>query len=579
MVKSRSQQTVGFLSRKKTFLSKDDKSSAGGIDVHAREVCAAINEREDAFTTSSCSGRAFLWRGEGVKSTSNFLRYRVTHELIPEGEPYFELAGLGAEVVDGAWEEIRRTREKAPQPARRPAPSCLAALASYSEGLCAGRCGTGTPAAGAAGSRTEGDPSVWLRFEPFILHVCCRDFAAAAAIIAAVRQVFKNVGVQSWSEGKVMLAIWGDEGLDMALTDGSGRPLFVGQAGWLQELVNSRHKKNWAKIDRLTEALKEAARAPVRGGAAGAPGSDGSGSEADAGPLGDDWQLAPARAGPRHFDVVGDVAVLSALPEGSEPSAVGRAVLSENHKVKVVALRQGALQSDHRKPGPLLVIAGPERRPLMTTHAEFGVRYVVNLEATFFNPRMGPERQRICGQVGPGERVLVLFSGCGPEALQLAAKTEADSVTAVELNPDAVRCARRGLELLAKQDPGRAGRVRLIEGDAGSAAAELEQRSFHRVLAPRPKAACEEEDARIADGFLRVLLPLLRPGGVCHWYDFVADWEFPSCERSTARIQQACARAGRTCSVLRCAPANNKPVAERQYRTVIDFAVDQGLPA
>jgi len=271
--------------------------------------------------------------------------------------------------------------------------------------------------------------------------------------------------------------------------------------------------------------------------------------------------------------------VLSALPEGSEAGAVGRAVLKENARVKVVALRQGALQSDHRKPGPLLVIAGPERRPLMTTHAEFGVRYVVDLEAVFFSPRMGPERQRICGQVVPGERVLVLFAGCGPEALQLAAKTEAASVTAVELNPEAVKCARRGLELLARQDPGRAGRVRLIEGDAASAAAGLEQRSFHRVLAPRPKAACEEEDARLAEGFLAGLLPLLRPGGVCHWYDFVADWEFPSCERSTARIQQACAVAGRACGVLRCAAANSKPVAERQYRTVIDFAVDPGLTA
>ncbi|CAK0808353.1 unnamed protein product [Prorocentrum cordatum] len=357
------QRSQGFLSRKQTFLSKDDKSSAGGIDAHAREVCAAINEREDAFTTSSCSGRAFLWRGQGVKSTSNFLRYRVTHELIPEAEPYFELAGLGAEVVDGAWEEqVLRTRVKAPQQARRPAPSCLAALAACSEGLCRGRCGSGAAAAGAAGPRPEGDPSVWLRFEPFILHVCCRDFAAAAAVIAAARQAFKNVGVQSWSEGKVMLAIWGDEGLDMALTDGSGRPLFVGQAGWLQELVNSRHRRNWAKIDRFTAALREAAQTPAAIGAASGPGSDCSGSEqgagaAEEGLVGDDCQPRPARAAPRHFDVVGDVAVLSALPEGSEAGAVGRAVLKENARVKVVALRQGALQSDHRKPGPLLVIS------------------------------------------------------------------------------------------------------------------------------------------------------------------------------------------------------------------------------
>eukprot|EP00971_Amphidinium_carterae_P275012 5456808-Amphidinium_carterae.1 len=42
------------------------------------------------------------------------------------------------------------------------------------------------------------------------------------------RSVFKNVGLQSWTELKYMVAIWGDEGLDMPLTAPDGSPVFQG---------------------------------------------------------------------------------------------------------------------------------------------------------------------------------------------------------------------------------------------------------------------------------------------------------------------------------------------------------------
>ena len=90
--------------------------------------------------------------------------------------------------------------------------------------------------------------------------MCCRDLVAAAALMAAARTVFKNVGLQGWGdakEAKLIVAIWGDEGLDMPLTGPTGIPLFQGQDAWLQSLVNSRHLRNWGKIDRFTAALRQ----------------------------------------------------------------------------------------------------------------------------------------------------------------------------------------------------------------------------------------------------------------------------------------------------------------------------------
>ena len=96
---------------------------------------------------------------------------------------------------------------------------------------------------------------IWLRYEPFILHVMCRSLSAASALMAAARPAFKNVGLTSWSDTKFVVAIWGDEGVDMPLTppgsaEGGNVFLFSGQEAWLMELVNERHRRNWQKIER-----------------------------------------------------------------------------------------------------------------------------------------------------------------------------------------------------------------------------------------------------------------------------------------------------------------------------------------
>merc|ERR1712129_490392 len=203
---------------------------------------------------------------------------------------------------------------------------------------------------------------------------------------------------------------------------------------------------------------------------------------------------------------------------------MGTAILAGNRKIKIVAARSGSLQSELRQAGSLEILAGPQRRPLITTHTEFGVRYVIDLESVFFSTRMGPERQCLCSQVQPGEHVCVLFAGCGPEALQIADKTEAEAVVAVELGEAAVRCARRSFELLSRRSTERASRVQVMQGDALIVARELVSngQGFDRVLAPRPKAATETDDDVLARSFFASIataaenwgsLPLLRLRG------------------------------------------------------------------
>ena len=71
-----------FTQAKQQALTKHDKSSATSFDARVVGLCAAANDSPYVFTTSSCSGRHLLWRGEGVKATHSFARGRVSHDRV-----------------------------------------------------------------------------------------------------------------------------------------------------------------------------------------------------------------------------------------------------------------------------------------------------------------------------------------------------------------------------------------------------------------------------------------------------------------------------------------------------------------
>ncbi|MBI4983708.1 hypothetical protein HZC32_03630 [Candidatus Woesearchaeota archaeon] len=71
-----------FPNDKKTFLAKLDKSKKGYIDERIASLLNVINSKRDYYTTSSCSGRVYLWRGSGKKNETEWLK--VSHDLIDE---------------------------------------------------------------------------------------------------------------------------------------------------------------------------------------------------------------------------------------------------------------------------------------------------------------------------------------------------------------------------------------------------------------------------------------------------------------------------------------------------------------
>ena len=337
--------TTHFQTRKSNCLSKRDKSSAGRIDPFAVEICDSLNRREEYYTTSSCAGRCFLYRGDGIKSWHGqggpgagaavddnggvvvddaigpsrvgggeggagrddddddddddvdrratvpggggklgfFKRYRISHDLIREPSRYFDLSTLaGGEDPTGGGDPIPSVGQFDH--------GNNAAFRIMLEG------GSSSSSSSSGPSLVmPADTPVWLRYEPFILHVMCRSLGASSALMALARPAFKNVGLTSWHDGgdgddnnhgngknnrqckgggpRYLVAIWGDEGLDMPLSlpSSPGCGLFynpedgesVKNAEWLAQLVNERHARNWKKIERFVESMRSLEEAPI----------------------------------------------------------------------------------------------------------------------------------------------------------------------------------------------------------------------------------------------------------------------------------------------------------------------------
>ena len=386
--------TTHFQTRKFNCLSKRDKSSAGRIDPRAVDICAALNSRDEYYTTSSCAGRCFLYCGDGIKSWHStaaagddindsatidgggsatgviddtvagklgfFKRYRVNHDIIREPTRYFDLTTL----IDG----------QDPTGGGDPIPT----IGQFDHGNNAGF------KSKLDEYKFDASTPLWLRFEPFILHVMCRSLKAASVLMALARPAFKNVGLTSWNSGggggdeenatddgknknqqtkgggpRYLVAIWGDEGLDMPLSlpSSPGQGLYYNpnndqeaNAEWLTQLVNERHARNWKKIDRFVEAMKGMAEGAVDVVARGINGLDDATHGIDKVELSDEYYNDSVGSGsgsskraqsglplPRSYDVVGDVAVLNSLPEGDEETQrkVGEWILSRNKAMKV----------------------------------------------------------------------------------------------------------------------------------------------------------------------------------------------------------------------------------------------------
>lgn len=205
------------------------------------------------------------------------------------------------------------------------------------------------------------------------------------------------------------------------------------------------------------------------------------------------------------YEVIGDIAVLTEAIDNRKEQLVAHALMNQHKNIKVVAKRISAVEGVFRT-RKLEIIAGANRTETM--HKENGCRYKLDLEKVYFNPRLAGERNRVASQVArssiKAEEVIDMFAGVGSFSIQVAKRAPQSHVTAIDINPDAIRYLRENMKLNSVRN------IDAIEGDI-SEIYEKFRNTADRIIMNLPKSAYL---------FLREALSMLNPqGGMLHFYD------------------------------------------------------------
>lgn len=215
------------------------------------------------------------------------------------------------------------------------------------------------------------------------------------------------------------------------------------------------------------------------------------------------------------YEIIGDIAVLTDMDStvGNE-QLVAHAILNLHKNIKVVVKRVSPVEGVFRK-RKMKIIAGENRTETM--HKENGCKYKLDLEKVYFNPRLASERNRVAVQVqGSKEVIIDMFAGVGSFSIQLAKRAPESRVTAIDINPDAIRYLRENIKLNGVRN------IEAIGSDVREIYVKFRNRA-DRVIMNLPKSAYL---------FLREALSMLNPqGGIIHFYDVVSSYSDVSDEK------------------------------------------------
>lgn len=101
------------------------------------------------------------------------------------------------------------------------------------------------------------ETKVYFRFEPFIMHICCKTIEDAQKIVDIARSVgFKRTGIQS-TKNKVMVEVNSSEVFETIVA--RGKKLLINDY-YINELIKEANFKlanNLKKIRRFNEHIKK----------------------------------------------------------------------------------------------------------------------------------------------------------------------------------------------------------------------------------------------------------------------------------------------------------------------------------
>ncbi len=201
------------------------------------------------------------------------------------------------------------------------------------------------------------------------------------------------------------------------------------------------------------------------------------------------------------FDQIGNIIILR-IPDSliSKKKLIGQVLLEKVKTARSVFYQSSPVEGDYRI-RHLELLAGEDKTE--TEYKEHGCRFKVDVEKTFFSPRLSTERLRIAELVKEGEIIINMFGGIGMFSI-IAAKKKKCHVFNIDINPYAAKLCSENI-LLNKLK----GTVDSLEGDASEIIENRLSNKGDRILMLLPERS---------DEFLDVAVNGLKEHGILHYY-------------------------------------------------------------
>jgi len=254
------------------------------------------------------------------------------------------------------------------------------------------------------------------------------------------------------------------------------------------------------------------------------------------------------------FDQIGSIIIVR-IPDSliSKKKIIGETLLEQVKTTKSVFFQSSPVEGDFRTRN-LELLAGDDKTE--TEYKESGCRFIVDVEKTFFSPRLSTERERISNLVNDNETIVNMFGGIGMFSI-LSAKKKSCTVYNIDINPDASTLCEENTRLNKLK-----GNVISLNGDASDIIKKELQNSANRVLMLLPERS---------DEFLDSAISSLKTNGIIHYYSHIhADKKQDAAKLSEVHFLKTNATHSKI--------LNSKivrPIGPRFYQTVVDAAIQK----
>lgn len=220
---------------------------------------------------------------------------------------------------------------------------------------------------------------------------------------------------------------------------------------------------------------------------------------------------------PASFDIIGDI-ILVKIPKElfNFKKEIGAALLETHKHIKVVA-RIEPIQGELRT-RDVEIIAGEQRTN--TIHKEFGLYFEIDIQNTYYSPRLSNERHRIAQLITEHETIVDMFTGVAPFSVMIAKLTKSTHIYALDKNFDAIRLASRNIQKNHVEE-----NITLIHGDAKNIKSLLptDHPEINRVIMNLPFSSYT---------FFSKALNILSSSGIIHYYEILEE------EQVQSRLQE-----------------------------------------